>query len=397
MSKTLIYADHAATTALSPAAYAAMQPWLKDQYGNPSTLYSFAREPRKAVEAARKTIAECIGAKSEEIFFTSGGTEADNWALTGTVFAKAGGSARILTSCIEHHAVLHTADFLKRLGYDVVLLPVDKDGIVDTKALADNINNETVLISVMLANNEIGTIQPIKELAEISHQHGCLFHTDAVQAMGHLPIDVKSLGIDLLSASAHKFNGPKGVGFLYIRDGVEIEPLLHGGAQENKKRAGTENVAGIVGMAEALREHHDRLEQEISFLKGLADTLLADLRESGLDFLLNGSPDRIPGSLSLSFRGADAEMLLHRLDLMGTAVATGSACDSLSTILSHVIRAIGVPDEYAYGTIRITLGMDNTVEEMHTIAGQIKQILTQPPVWQQFQDYMKSKQENADE
>lgn len=375
MSKTLIYADHAATTALSSVAYKAMQPWLKDRYGNPSTLYSFARKPRMAVEAARKMIAECIGANPEEIFFTSGGTEADNWALTGTVFSRSERKGKIITSSIEHHAILHTCDFLKRLGYDIVLLPVDTTGCVDIKALEKQINDDTLLVSIMVANNEIGTIQQIKELTEIAHNSGCLFHTDAVQAVGHVPIDVKSLGVDLLSASAHKFNGPKGIGFLYIREGITIEPLLHGGAQESGKRAGTENVASIVGMAAALQEHLERIDQEKEYLDNLASILLSELREYKLDFILNGSKNRIPGSISLSFKGVEGEMLLHRLDLMGTAVATGSACDSMDTVLSHVIRAIGVSDEYAYGTIRITLGMDNTAEQMRTIASQINQIL----------------------
>jgi cysteine desulfurase NifS len=373
--QTYIYADHAATTALSPTAYAAMQPWLQDRYGNPSTLYSFAREPRKAIASARRAIADCIGAEPEEIFFTSGGTEADNWALTGAAFLEPGRQGKVITSRIEHRAILHTCDFLKRMGYDVDYLSVDKFGIVDIQTLESHLKDKAMLVSIMLANNEVGTIQPIRKLAETAHQHGCLFHTDAVQAVGHIPIDVKTLGVDMLSASAHKFNGPKGTGFLYIRNEISIEPLLHGGAQEKGKRAGTENVAGIVGMAAALREHQDHMKTEITLLAGLSDLLLKELQCAGHDFIVNGSAHRIPGSLSLSFRGADGEMLLHRLDLMGTAVATGSACDSKNAVLSHVIQAIGVPNEYAHGTIRITLGMDNTAEQMYTLADQISHIL----------------------
>lgn len=370
-----IYADHAATTALSPAAYAAMQPWLQDEYGNPSTLYSLARKPRKAVASARKRIAACIGAKPEEIHFTSGGTEADNWALEGAAFCSPDRQGQIVTSSIEHHAVLHTCDFLGRLGYCIDLLPVNQDGTVAASVLEELLREDTILVSIMLANNEIGTIQPIRELAEVTHRHKSLFHTDGVQAVGHIPVDVKELGVDMLSASAHKFNGPKGCGFLYIRDGIAIEPLMHGGAQEHGSRAGTENVAGIVGMATALEEHQKQLKHEMTYLCGLADILLGHLRETGLDFLVNGSSNRIPGSLSLSFRGADGEMLLHRLDLMGTAVATGSACDSKAAVLSHVIQAIGVPDDYKHGTVRITLGMDNNEKDARTIAGQIARIL----------------------
>lgn len=374
--QTLIYADHAATTPLSPAACAAMQPWLQDKYGNPSALYNLAREPRKAIASARETIAACIGARSEEIYFTSGGTEADNWALIGMVFRKPDRCSRIITSSIEHHAILHTCDFLKRIGYDVDLLPVNQSGLILAETLEEHLRGEMSLVSIMLANNEIGTIEPIEELAEVAHRHGCLLHTDAVQAVGHIQIDVKNLGVDMLSASAHKFNGPKGTGFLYICDGVMIEPLLHGGAQENSRRAGTENVAGIVGMAVALLEHIEHLEQETAYLQKLTDLLLKVLRNTGLDFIVNGGDNRIPGSLSLSFKDADGEMLLHRLDLLGTAVATGSACDSKSTVLSHVIGAIGVPDAYAHGTIRITLGMDNTIEQIPALAEQISRILS---------------------
>lgn len=374
MSNTMIYADHAATTALSPGAYAAMQPWLQTQFGNPSTRYSLAREPRKAVASARQTIADCIGAKPDEMFFTSGGTEADNWALTGIAFRQPDFKCEIISSSIEHHAILHTCDFLKHMGYGITLLPVDKQGVVNPETLKKHIKDTTRLVSIMFANNEIGSVQPIRELAEIAHQHGCLFHTDAVQGVGHIPIDVQALGVDMLSASAHKFNGPKGIGFLYVRDGVSIESFMHGGAQEKGKRAGTENVAGIIGMAEALREHQEHMAEETEYVKGLAKTLLADLRKTDLDFLVNGSENRIPGSLSLSFRDVDGEALMHRLDFKGSAVSTGSACDSMSTILSHVLRAIAVPDEYAYGTIRVTLGMDNTTDQMHTLAEQIYDI-----------------------
>jgi len=372
--KTSIYADHAATTALSQTAKEAMEPFLQAAYGNPSTLYSLARDPRKAVAHSREVIAATIHADPSEIFFTSGGTEADNWALKGTAFQHDRGKSMI-TSAIEHHAILNSCAALERMGYSVDVLPVDEAGIVKANALKSALTDNTVLVSVMLANNEIGTIEPIAELAHIAHQAGVLFHTDAVQAIGHIPVDVNVLQVDMLSASAHKFNGPKGAGFLYIRNGVHLVPLLDGGGQERGMRAGTENVAGIVGMAAALQEHMEHLTQETEYLNELSSRLIDQLKLKGLDFRMNGSPNRIPGSLSLSFKGADGEMLLHRLDLMGTAVATGSACNSKDTVLSHVIRAISVPQEYAYGTIRITLGTDNTPEQMDRIAQQIATIL----------------------
>ena len=369
-----IYADHAATTALSPAAYEAMQPWLQDKYGNPSTLYSLARDPRKAVAHSRKVIAAAINADPSEIFFTSGGTEADNWALKGTMFQHNRGKG-VITSAIEHHAILHSCAALERMGYAVNTLRVDQMGIVQAEALQSALTDDILLVSIMLANNEIGTVEPVAQLAEIAHQGGVLFHTDAVQAIGHIPVDVRALQVDMLSASAHKFNGPKGIGFLYVRKGVHLLPLLDGGGQEHGMRAGTENVAGIVGMAIALHEHVEHLAQETEYLKALSGRLIDQLRSKGLDFRTNGSHNRIPGSLSLSFKNADGEMLLHRLDLMGTAVATGSACNSKDTVLSHVIRAIKVPQEYAHGTIRITLGMDNTTEQVDKIAQQIATIL----------------------
>ncbi len=371
----MIYADHAATTALSPTAYDAMQPWLKDKCGNPSTLYSLAREPRKAISAARETIAAVIGALPEEIVFTSGGTESDNWALVGTAFRFPNVRKHLITSSIEHHAILNTCAFLSRMGHDISYLSVSPEGIVSLDALRDSFQTNTVLTSIMLANNEIGTIEPIHELADAAHEHGSLFHTDAVQAVGHIPIDVSTLGVDFLSASAHKFNGPKGIGFLYIRKGVNIEPFHHGGSQEAGRRAGTENTAGIVGMATALDEHQKHLQEEARYLQELSADLISELKALSLDFIINGSVHRVPGNISLSFRYVEGELLMHRLDLMGTAVATGSACNSKNTVLSHVIEAIGVPDEYSHGTIRITLGMDNTKEQMHTIAHQIQRVL----------------------
>ena len=374
MSKTTIYADHAATTALSPVAYEAMLPWLQDKYGNPSTLYSLARDPRKAVAHSREVIAAAINVDPSEVFFTSGGTEADNWALKGTMFQYDRGKG-LITSAIEHHAILNSCVALERMGYAVGTLPVDKMGIVQAEALQSALSDNILLVSTMLANNEIGTIEPVAELAEIVHQAGALFHTDAVQAIGHIPVDAKKLDVDMLSASAHKFNGPKGIGFLYVRKGVNLVPLLDGGGQEQGMRAGTESVAGIVGMAAALQEHMEQLTQETEYLNELSNRLIDQLKRKELDFRINGSHNRIPGSLSLSFKATDGEMLLHRLDLMGTAVATGSACNSKDTVLSHVIQAISVPQEYAHGTIRVTLGMDNTVEQVDRIAQQIASIL----------------------
>lgn len=372
--KTSIYADHAATTALSHTAKKAMEPFLQAAYGNPSTLYSLARDPRKAVAHSREVIAAAIHADPSEIFFTSGGTEADNWALKGTAFQHERGKS-IITSAIEHHAILNSCAALERMGYSVDTLPVDEEGIVKANALRSALTDNAVLVSVMLANNEIGTIEPISDLTQVAHQMGVLFHTDAVQAVGHIPVDVKALQVDMLSASAHKFHGPKGVGFLYVRNGVHIVPLLDGGSQERGMRAGTENVAGVVGMAAALQEHMEHLAQETEYLNELSSRLIDQLKLKGLDFRMNGSHSRIPGSLSLSFKGTDGEMLLHRLDLMGTAVATGSACNSKDTVLSHVIQAISVPQEYAHGTIRVTLGTDNTPEQVDRIAQQIASIL----------------------
>ena len=368
----IIYADHAATTKLSCKAKEAMLPWLDEEYGNPSTLYGFSQNPKSAILLSRKTIAKAIGANIDEIFFTSGGTEADNWALKGIALPRKGG--RIITTTIEHHAILNTCSFLERLGYEIIYLPVDKQGLVSPKDLDEAITSDTILVSVMMANNEIGTIEPIKDLARVAHDHGVLFHTDAVQAMGHIPVNVNALGIDMLSASAHKFNGPKGIGFLYIREGIALEPLLHGGGQERGMRAGTENVASIVGMATALEEHVSNLTRESIQLELLRSKLISALE--GIDFIINGSSNHIPGSLSISFKNIDGEMLLHRLDLQRVAVATGSACNSQETVLSHVIRAIGVPAHYANGTIRISLGIENDEEQINRIATCIRKIVT---------------------
>lgn len=377
MSKTIIYADHAATTALGAAAYSAMQPWLKDNYGNPSTLYSLARKPRKAISDARAYIAEAINAEPSEIIFTSGGTESDNLAIKGTAFRYLGRKKHFITSSIEHHAVLHTFEALRRYGFSTDVLPVDRYGVVECESLSKAMTPDTSLVSIMLANNEIGTIEPIQELTEAAHVKGVLLHTDAVQAVGHISIDVKVLGVDLLSASAHKFNGPKGIGFLYVRNGLELEPLLHGGGQEKTLRSGTENVAGIVGMAAALKDHIDNMEAETGHLKQLQRQLIDGLKSVGLDFIENGSANRIPGNISLSFATASGEMLLHRLDLMGISVATGSACNSKETEISHVIRAIGIPEKYANGTIRVSFGPENTEDDVSTIINGICKILIQ--------------------
>ena len=420
----MIYADNAATTKLLPSAFEAMKPYLFDEYANASQPYSFARKSNKALKEARTIIADCIGALPEEIYFTSGGTESDNWALKGIVL-KDSASKTIVTSQIEHKAVLNSCLALERLGHNVIYLPVNRGGVVfntlslnmissnsvttptcqrqvtppqvgafrtittiktnndnffnnglpRSLATARNDDKKIRIVSVMMANNEVGSIQPIKELCEIAHENEVVFHTDAVQAVGHIPINIHDLGIDLFSASAHKFNGPKGVGFLYIKKGLKIMPLNDGGAQEFGLRAGTENVAGIVGMATALKYNVENIDKNTAKLRILEDILISKLTKAKLDFIHNGSGNRIPGNISLSFHGSDGEMLLHRLDLMGICVSTGSACDSKNTQISHVLKAMQIPKEYAKGTIRISFGKDNTEEDANMIADSLIKIL----------------------
>lgn len=367
-----VYADNAATTKLDNAAFEAMLPWLTEEYGNPSQPYSFARAPKKAIAEARQTIANAINALPEEIYFTSGGTESDNWAIKGSAFSDPEKRATI-TSAIEHHAVLRSCEAIERMGYPVAYLWPDKKGIISPENLSEIITDRTRFVSIMFSNNEIGTIEPIRELAEVAHIHGALFHTDAVQAVGHVEIDVKDLGIDMLSASAHKFNGPKGIGFLYIRKGVNIISLHDGGSQERGLRAGTEDVAAIVGMAAALQKNCNNLKENEKYIIQLENLLIQEL--NGVDYIRNGSDHRIPGNISLSFKGREGEAILHRLDLMGICVSTGSACDSVNTQISHVLRAIKLDESYAKGTIRISLGKDNTEEDVHAIACALKKIL----------------------
>ena len=369
-----IYADHAATTRLDLDAFEEMKTFLLTEYGNASQPYSFSRSAKKALKAARVTIAKCINAEPEEIFFTSGGTESDNWAIKA-ISLEGDRAGEIITSQIEHHAILRACHTVERMGCHVKYLPVDVQGIVQPSYLNEHIDNKVKLVSIMSANNEIGTIQPIKELCSIAHLNGGLFHTDAVQAMGHVSIDVKELEIDMLSASAHKFNGPKGIGFLYIKKGTSISPYLDGGTQELGMRAGTENIASTVAMAIALEKNCHEMEKNSRHLKELEKILIDELQRYELDFRRNGSDNRIPGNISLSFRDAQGEMLLHRLDLMGICVSTGSACDSKNTQISHVLEAIQVPQEYAMGTIRISLGAENTEDEVKYIAKAIYKIL----------------------
>ncbi len=371
----MIYADNAATTRLAPEALDAMMPYLQDKYGNASQPYSFSRTAKKALKQARETIAACINAEPEEIYFTSGGTESDNWAIKGTMFVY-GDQRALVTSQIEHHAILNSAAAVERMGYPVVYLPVDSTGTILPEVLSSFITEQTKLVSVMFSNNEVGTIEPIKELAMIAHKNGALFHTDAVQAVGHVGINVKALDIDLLSASAHKFNGPKGIGFLYIKSGTQLNPFNDGGAQEFGQRAGTENIAAIVGMAEALKKNCDELTQNSAYLYELEQVLIGKLRDANLDFIRNGAREHIPGNISLSFKNSSGEMLLHRLDLKGICISTGSACDSKNTQISHVLQAMNVPKEYAEGTIRISLSKENTLDEINTIATALTNILS---------------------
>lgn len=372
--KRFIYADNAATTQLDMDAFEAMKPYLLGEYGNASQPYSFARTAKKALKNSRETIARCIGAEPEEIFFTSGGTESNNWAIKGTAFS---GSTKhsFITSVIEHHAILRPCADIESMGYPVSYLPVDCTGTVDVGTLSEYINSDTRLVSIMTANNEIGSIQDMSALAAIAHSCGAIFHTDAVQAVGHIEIDVNLLGVDMLSASAHKFNGPKGIGFLYVRKGTPLMPYASGGGQEHHMRAGTENVASIVGMATALKKNVAAMKDTASHLALLENRLLVGLSNANIRFSRNGSEVHIPGNLSLSFPGYSGEALLHRLDLMGICVSTGSACNSAETQVSHVLKAIGLDEAEAKGTIRMSFGKDNVENDIDAIVDALRKIL----------------------
>lgn len=375
-----IYADNAATTKLDKEAFEAMIPWLTEEYANPSQPYFFAKKPKMAIKNAREIIAECIGAEPEQIFFTSGGTESDNWAVK-CFGASPGGVRVIVTSSIEHHAVLNACESQKSHN-SIIYLPVDKYGVVSPDDLDKALDRTgkpictsmILLTSIMLANNEIGTIQPIKKLAEVAHNRGSAFHTDAVQAIGHIPVNVKELGVDLLSASAHKFNGPKGIGFFYD-SGKHVYPHNDGGSQEDGMRAGTENVASIVGMAVALKNNCAQIVENQRHIRVLEDRFMNLMHQSGLDFIRNGSENHLPGLISLSFKNQDGEKLLHRLDLMGISVSTGAACDTKNTAISHVLKAIKIDDDYAEGTIRVSLGKTNSLDDCEKIVTSLKRII----------------------
>jgi cysteine desulfurase len=364
MTKT-IYLDNAATTKLSPTVLDSMIPYLTENYGNASSIYQIGRKSREALDQARDRVAKALGADTKEIYFTSGGTESDNWTIKGIAFANEKKGKHIITTNIEHHAVLHTCKYLEKYGFEITYLPVRENGIIDIEDLKNAIREDTILVSVMFANNEIGTIQPIKEIGEITKEKGIYFHTDAVQAVGNIPIDVNNLNIDLLSLSAHKFNGPKGVGALYIRKGVNISPMIHGGAQEKMKRAGTENVAGIVGLGTAIELATKNIEEKNKKLIKLRDMTIKKLLKTIPDTLLNGDPDkRLPGNVNVCFKYIEGESILLMLDMKGICASSGSACTSGSLEPSHVLLAIGRPHEIAHGSLRLTFSVENTQKDV---------------------------------
>ena len=374
--KKLIYLDNAATTKTAPEVVEAMLPYFSEAYGNPSSIYSLAGESRKAVDQARETIARALAARPEEIYFTAGGTESDNWALKATAeFYRKKGN-HIITPKIEHHAVLHSCQWLEKQGFEVTYLNVDENGVVRLEELKAAIRPTTILISVMYANNEIGTIQPIREIGEIAHEHGILFHTDAVQAFGQLPIQVDDCHIDMLSASGHKLNGPKGIGFLYIRKGVKIRSFIHGGAQERKRRAGTENVPGIVGLGKAVERAVGTMEARTETEQRLRDYLIDRVLKEIPYARLNGHrSQRLPNNANFSFQFIEGESLLIMLDMEGICGSSGSACTSGSLDPSHVLLAIGLPHEIAHGSLRLTLNEEVTKEELDYVVDTLKRIV----------------------
>lgn len=374
--KTKIYLDNAATTRTAQEVVDAMIPYFTENYGNPSSIYELGQRSKEAITTAREQIAEVIGAKPEEIYFTAGGSEADNWALKAACEAYEKKGKHIITTKIEHHAILHTCEYLEKKGVEVTYLDVDENGLVDLDALQKAIRPDTILISIMFANNEIGTIEPVKEIGMIAKEHGILFHTDAVQAFGQVPIDVDDMHIDMLSSSAHKINGPKGIGFLYIRKGVKIRSFVHGGAQERKRRAGTENVPAIVGYGVAAKRAADTMEERTARERQLRDDFIKRVEKEIPYVKLNGHPDkRLPNNINFSFRFIEGESLLIMLDMKGIAGSSGSACTSGSLDPSHVLLAIGLPHEIAHGSLRLSLGEDTTKEDLDYTLEQIKEII----------------------
>ena len=394
----LIYLDNAATTQVSEAVLNEMLPFFRQTYGNPSAVYRFAEEARKAVDLARKQSAQLIGANAEEIYFTGGGSESDNWALKAAAEAYSSKGKHIITSKVEHHAILHTCEYLEKQGYEVTYLDVDEDGKVILDELKAAVRPDTILISIMTANNEIGTIESVAEIGKIAHENGVLFHTDAVQAYGHIPIDVDDMNIDMLSASGHKFNGPKGIGILYIRKGVKIRSFIHGGSQERNRRAGTSNVPGIVGFGKAAQIAGETMESRAQKEIALRDHLIERVLSEIPYVRLNGHrADRLPNNASFCFRFVEGESLLILLDEMGVCVSSGSACTSGSLDPSHVLLAIGLPHEIAHGSLRVTLSEETTLEDIDFVVDALKKIVERlrgmSPL---YEDFMKKQEKEAE-
>lgn len=388
MSKC-IYMDNAATTQVYPEVFDAMKPYFTEFYGNPSSIYSFAGNSKKAVEDARKTIADFLGARTEEIYFTGGGSESDNWALKATADAYANKGKHIITSKIEHHAILHTCEYLEKKGFEVTYLDVDENGFVNPADVEKAIRPDTILVSIMTANNEIGTIEPISEIGKIAKDHGVLFHTDAVQAFGHIPMNVDEMNIDMLSASGHKINGPKGIGIMYIRKGVKIGSFVHGGAQERQRRAGTHNVPGIVGIGKAVELARDNMKERMEYETKLRDHLISRVMEEIPYAKLNGDKvKRLPNNVNVCFRFIEGESMLILLDQNGVCGSSGSACTSGSLDPSHVLLAIGLPHEIAHGSLRLTLSEKNTMEEVDftvdKLKGIIERLRSMSPLYEDF-------------
>ena len=392
----MIYLDNAATTKTAPEVVDAMLTYFSEYYGNASTIYSLGAESKKAMDHARQTIADSLGAKPEEIYFTAGGSESDNWALKATAEAYASKGKHIITTKIEHHAILHTCEYLEKRGFEITYLNVDRDGLISLDELKAAIRPDTILISVMFANNEIGTIEPIAEIGEIAKEHGVLFHTDAVQAYAKVPINVDEMHIDMLSASGHKLNGPKGIGFLYIRKGVKIRSFVHGGAQERSRRAGTENIPGIVGLGAAVERAMRIMDSKTRKEIELRDYLIGRLENEIPHCWLNGHrTKRLPNNINFSFLFIEGESMLIMLDMKGICASSGSACTSGSLDPSHVLLAIGLKHEEAHGSLRLTLSEDSTKEEMDIVAEEVKKIVQRlrdmSPL---YEDFLKSQKNN---